>query len=94
MKSHPFTLIAVLGLILFAWSASITHARDDDLKDVNEKMDLLIELQLSESLRNLSERICRANGNKQDLQKIYYEKASAYRRMTGERFEPPACDHS
>jgi hypothetical protein len=34
-----------------------------------------------------------ANGNKQDLQKIYYEKASAYRRMTGESFEPPACDH-
>lgn len=65
MKSHPFTLLTVLGLICFAiwgWSA---YARASDVSEVKTqvetnggKIDRVLKLQLAEAIRGMQRQIC------------------------------------
>ena len=98
MRSHPFTLIVVLGLVLFSWYAYLNFAKAAEVSAVNEKVeavdakiDVMIELQLSSTLRSLAQDLCKAE-NKSTLQRIYDEKARQYRRLTGSAFIPPPCE--
>jgi len=92
MKSHPLTLI----LVLAGWAAIITGATTfasaSEVKIVETKVDRVLELTLSGTLRSLQFEWCKANGNKMILVSTIDDYQREYRSLTGDRYPLPKCD--
>ena len=92
MKSHPLTLI----LVLAGWAAIITGATTfasaSEVKIVETKVDRVLELTLSGTLRSLHFEWCKANGNKMILVSTIDDYQREYRSLTGDRYPLPKCD--
>ena len=92
MKSHPLTLIlVVLGCVAIVVGAA-TFARADEVKTVEKKVDRVLELTLSGTLRSLQFEWCKANGNKMILVSTIDDYQREYRSLTGDRYPLPKCD--
>ena len=92
MKSHPLTLIlVVLGWVAIVVGAA-TFARADEVKTVEKKVDRVLELTLSGTLRSLQFEWCKANGNKLILASTIDDYQREYRSLTGDRYPLPKCD--
>lgn len=92
MKSHPLTLILVLaGWVAIAFGA-MSYATAAEVKAVEKKVDRVLELTLSSTLRSLQFEWCKANGNKLILASTIDDYQREYRGLTGERYPLPQCE--
>ena len=92
MKSHPLTLMLVIigWLAIFIGYASFARAADVQL--VEAKVDRVLELQLSTTLRNLQLQYCVANGNRIIIATLIDDYQREYRGLTGKRYPLPQCE--
>ena len=92
MKSHPITLI----LVIAGWAAIVlgaaNFARAAEVKVVEEKVDRVLELQLSTTLRNLHIQYCVANGNKIVIASLIDDYQIEYRDLTGSKYLLHKCE--
>ena len=92
MKSHPITLFLVLaGWVAIAVGAA-SYATAAEVKVVEKKVDRVLELQLSATLRGLQLQWCVANGNKAIIASTIDTYQREYRLLTGTRYPLPKCE--
>lgn len=91
MKSHPYTMLAVVGLILASSWGYGNYARAGEVAAVESKIDRVLEIQLAATLRQMQDEYCRANGSKAAIQDIIEDYQRQYRELTGRRYPLPAC---
>lgn len=91
MKSHPYTMLAVVALIIVSWWGFGNYARASEVQAVESKIDWVLEIQLAATLREMQNEYCRANGNKAAIQDIIEDYQRQYRELTGRRYPLPAC---
>lgn len=58
LKSHPFTMLAVVALIVYAAVAVQIYAKAGDVEVVEQKIDRVLRLQLAEAIRSVDRQIC------------------------------------
>ena len=76
------------GLLGFGEFASA-----EELQKQGTKMDRILILQIAGNLRDLKREECRANGNKQIIQKTIEDYQEQYRALAGIRFPLGDCEH-
>ena len=100
MKAHPFTLLAVLGLIAFAIYSHVNHASAEDISQVNDKIERsnaqierILKLQLAEGIRGLTLEVCHAKNDAQKriLLQTIDDLQQDYEDIAGSRYPVPAC---
>jgi len=92
MKSHPLTLILVLAGWVAIVAGAASFATAAEVKAVETKVDIMLELQLSATLRGLQLQWCAANGNKLIIATMIDDHQRRYRELTGARYPLPKCE--
>lgn len=105
MKSHPFTLLAVLGLLCFSVWGYASYAMASDVtasfeqvkiqvQANNTKIDRVLKLQLAEAIRFISSQICTAPNDRvrRDLERTRDQLQEQYTEVSdGQRYVIPPC---
>jgi hypothetical protein len=100
MRSHPFTLVTVLALVVFAIYTNSTHANSGEIQELSKKVvdntgkiDKVLMLQIAESLRNLQNQKCATDDHEAQrvLDQTIDDLQAEYRSITGERYPLQGC---
>jgi len=91
LRNHPFTLVVIIGLSIFAIYGYKNFASADEVQKVEAKIDRVLIMQLAETLRNLQAEYCRSNGNKATIRRTIEDYEQQYRELTGERYPLQDC---
>lgn len=94
MKSHPITLLLVIAGWLAIGFGYTNFARASEVKLVEGKVDRVLELQLTTTLRELQSEYCNAHSaeSRALLANTIEDYERMYRDLTGDRYPLPKCN--
>jgi hypothetical protein len=94
LRELPFTLVAVLSLIMFAFYADTTYAVATDVRQLSEQVEKVLTLQIAESLRNLQRQYCSTDDpeSRRTLSRTIDTLQNDYRHLTGARYPLTGCE--
>jgi len=100
LKTMPFTLLIVLSLVLYSFYGHYNYANAADIQQLSTKVDKnseavekVLQLQLSEALRNLQLQRCITADDQAErtLSNTIEDLQEDYRRLTGSRYPLREC---